>query len=88
MQNAAESSVIHDALYYSGLAFAKLGQCEKAIAYFNALAANDSGAPDRYRTRAKEQITALQKDDGTICTDRSPEGAKTKSPARATKRGS
>ncbi len=83
VQNAAESEVIHDALYYSGLAFAKLGQCEKAIAYFNALAASDSGAPDRYKTRAKEQITALENDDGTICTNRSIEGAKTKAPARA-----
>lgn len=75
VQNAPESSVINDSLYYSGLAFAKLGQCEKAIAYFNALS-QDKSAPERYRGRADEQIKTLKGDDGTICTDRAADGGR------------
>jgi TolA-binding protein len=70
VQNAPESEVIHDAVYYSGLAFAKLGQCEKSLAYFKALRADDSGAPERYKTQAKKQIETLEKDEGKICTDK------------------
>lgn len=77
VQNAPKESVIHDALYYSGLAFAKLGQCDKATAYFNELSKKGSKAPDRYQSRAKEQIEALGKDDGKICTDRAADGGKT-----------
>jgi len=70
VQNAPESAVIHDAVYYSGLAFAKLGQCDKSIAYFNAIIKKDSGAPANYITQAKKQIETLEKDDGKICADR------------------
>ena len=70
VQNAPDSPVIHDAVYYSGLAFAKLGQCDKSKAYFNALLAKDSGAPERYKKQAKKQIQTLEKDDGKICGER------------------
>ena len=69
VQNVPNSSVIHDSLYYSGLAFAKLGQCDKAIAYFKALFKKGSEAPDRYQKRAKEQVSTLEKDKGKLCTD-------------------
>lgn len=70
VQNAPESEVIHDAVYYSGLAFAKLGQCEKSLAYFQAVLEKDSGAPERYKTQAKKQVETLEKDEGKICTDK------------------
>jgi TolA-binding protein len=70
VQNAPDSEVVHDAVYYSGLAFAKLGQCDKSLAYFNALVKEGSGAPDRYKKQAVKQIETLQKDAGKICTDR------------------
>ncbi len=70
VKNAPEAAELHDALYYSGLAFAKVGQCQKAIAYFNALGAEGSEAPDRYKTQAKKQISVLEKDDGSICLDK------------------
>jgi TolA-binding protein len=72
VQNAHASPVIHDALYYSGVAFAKLGQCVKANAYFTALIKKDSKAPDRYKEQAKKQIETMSKDEGKICTDRDP----------------
>jgi hypothetical protein len=59
--------VIPDALYYSGLAFAKLGQCKNAIAYFDALMSKKTKAPQHYREKAKEQIDILKKDKGEIC---------------------
>ncbi|NVB37786.1 tetratricopeptide repeat protein [Pseudenhygromyxa sp. WMMC2535] len=70
VQNAPDSEVIHDAVYYSGLAFAKLGQCDKSVAYFQAIIKDGSGAPERYQKQAKKQIETLEKDDGKICTDR------------------
>jgi TolA-binding protein len=70
VQNAPESEVIHDAVYYSGLAFAKLGQCDKAIAYFNAIVKQGSEAPDRYKTQAEKQIKTLDADKGKICESR------------------
>jgi TolA-binding protein len=70
VQNAPDSEVVHDAVYYSGLAFAKLGQCEKSLAYFKALVKEGSGAPDRYKKQATKQIETLEKDAGKICTDR------------------
>ena len=73
VQNAPESDVIHDAVYYSGLAFAKLGQCDKAVAYFNAIVKEDSEAPDRYKTQAQKQIKTLDADTGKICADRRTE---------------
>ena len=69
VQNAPESAMIHDALYYSGLAFAKVGQCGKAIAYFKALTREGSEAPDNYKNQATKQVGVLEKDDGKICTD-------------------
>ena len=70
VQNRPNSEMIHDALYYSGLAFAKLGQCDKAIAYFEALARKDSGTPKRYVQQASKQIDTLKKDQGKICSDK------------------
>lgn len=72
VQNAKSSPLVHDALYYSGLAFAKLGECEKAMAYFNALVKKDSKAPDKYKQSAQQQIDTLSKDTGQLCTDRAP----------------
>jgi TolA-binding protein len=86
VQNAPESEMINDSLYYSGLAFAKLGQCQKAIAYFGAIAKEGSTAPDRYKKQATKQISLLEKDDGSICSDTPPAGeaqpAKPKAPAK------
>lgn len=70
VQNAPDSPVIHDAVYYSGLAFAKLGQCDKSIAYFRAITKDGSGAPENYVKQAKKQIETLEKDDGKICADK------------------
>ena len=70
VQNAPQSSVIHDAVYYSGLAFAKLGQCDKSIAYFQAIIKEGSGAPANYVKQAKKQIETLEKDDGKICAEK------------------
>jgi TolA-binding protein len=70
VQNAPQSSVIHDAVYYSGLAFAKLGQCDKSIAYFQAITKEGSGAPANYVKQAKKQIETLEKDDGKICNEK------------------
>ena len=70
VQNAPDSPVIHDAVYYSGLAFAKLGQCDKSIAYFQAITKDGSGAPENYVKQAKKQIETLEKDDGKICADK------------------
>jgi TolA-binding protein len=73
VQNAPQNEIVHDAVYYSGLAFAKLGQCDKSLAYFKALVKEDSGAPDRYKKQAQKQIETLEKDAGKICTDRQSE---------------
>jgi TolA-binding protein len=73
VQNAPQNEIVHDAVYYSGLAFAKLGQCDKSLAYFKALVKDDSGAPDRYKKQAQKQIETLEKDAGKICTDRQGE---------------
>jgi TolA-binding protein len=75
VQKAPESSVVNDALYYSGMAFAKVGQCQKAIAYFSALTREGSTAPDRYKTQATKQVKVLEKDKGKICTDAAPPAA-------------
>jgi TolA-binding protein len=80
VQNAPDSEIVHDAVYYSGLAFAKLGQCDKSLAYFNALVKEDSGAPDNYKKQAAKQIETLQKDTGKICTDRQTDEAAAEAP--------
>lgn len=77
VQNAPDSEIIHDAVYYSGLAFAKLGQCDKSVAYFNAIVKEGSGAPERYKKQAKKQIETLEKDEGKICADRREEEEET-----------
>ncbi|MEE9382802.1 MAG: tetratricopeptide repeat protein [Nannocystaceae bacterium] len=69
-QNARDAKVLPDALYYSGLAFAKLGQCEEAVAYFRYVTKKSIRAPKRYRDQAKQQIKTLEKDRGEICRDR------------------
>jgi TolA-binding protein len=74
VQNAPQSPVIHDAVYYSGLAFAKLGQCDKSLAYFQAITKEGSGAPANYVKQAKKQIETLEKDDGKICADKRTTG--------------
>ena len=45
-------------------------QCDKAIAYFNAIVKKGSEAPDRYKTQAEKQIKTLEADTGKICGDR------------------
>lgn len=75
VQNARTDPAIYNALYYSGLAFSKIGQCDKAIAYFDALVA-DSKAPAKYQTLAADQIKILQADTGKICTGRKADGGR------------
>ena len=70
IQEYSEAAVVHDALYYSGLGFAKLGQCKNAIAYFEALVRPKSPAPAQYQKAAKDQIALLKKDRGERCFDR------------------
>ena len=70
IQETPGATVIPDALYYSGLAFAKIGQCQSAIAYFQALQKDGAKAPDRYRSAAAKQIQILQADKGELCADR------------------
>lgn len=84
IQDAPESEVVPDALYYSGLAFAKLGQCGNAIAYFEALREKDTKAPQHYKDKAGEQIGILKKDTGELCVDKATGGAET-SPSSADK---
>lgn len=76
VQQASQDPIVYDALYYSGLAFAKLGQCDKATAYFQALAAEEK-APPKYRKTAADQVKIFEADDGTICTDRKADGGRT-----------
>lgn len=70
IQTNGDAPVVHDALYYSGLGFAKLGQCKNAIAYFEALIRPKSPAPEQYQKAAREQIELLKKDTGDLCFDR------------------
>ncbi len=70
IQNSPDASVVPDALYYSGLAFAKLGQCKNAIAYFDALRQKKTKAAPEYKEQAAKQIAILEKDDGEICLDK------------------
>jgi len=70
IQEYAEDPIVSDALYYSGLGFAKLGQCKNAIAYFEALIRPKSPASPQYQKAAKEQIDTLKKDTGDLCFDR------------------
>lgn len=75
IQDHSDQPIVHDALYYSGLGFAKLGQCKNAIAYFEALNRPKTTAPAQYQKAAKEQIELLKKDTGDLCFDREDAGA-------------
>jgi TolA-binding protein len=70
IQDSPDSPMVPDALYYSGLAFAKLGQCTNAIAYFEALREKKTKAPQHYKDKAAEQIAILKKDKGELCVDK------------------
>jgi TolA-binding protein len=70
IQDSPTSPTVPDALYYSGLAFAKLGQCTNAIAYFEALGEKKTKAPQAYKDKAAEQIGILKKDKGDLCVDK------------------
>lgn len=73
IQDSPQAAVMPDALYYSGLAFAKLGQCSNAIAYFEALREKKTKAPEQYKSKAAEQIEILKKDEGELCMDKPAE---------------
>ncbi len=75
VQESPNAAIIPDSLYYSGLAFAKIGQCKNAIAYFQALQKEGIKAPERYRTAAGNQIAILKKDTGDICADKNDAAA-------------
>lgn len=68
-KNAAKSAVIHDAVYYIGMSFAKQGECGNAVKYFEYLASRRSGAPRQYRDQAKKQIEYLRGSGASLCTD-------------------
>jgi TolA-binding protein len=68
-QSFPKADITNDALYYSGLSFAKLGQCENAIIYFETLKKRRK-APAAYKNKAAEQIGILKKDTGDICIDK------------------
>ncbi len=87
IQDTPNSKIVPDALYYSGLAFAKLGQCSSAIAYFEALREKKTKAPQQYKDKAGEQIAILKKDKGELCVDKPTDaGKKDASPARSRRR--
>ena len=76
VQDTPDAEVIPDALYYSGLSFAKLGQCQNAIAYFDVLTEKKTKAPKQYKDKAAEQIKILKADKGEICVDNKDTPAK------------
>lgn len=76
IQDSPDSEIVPDALYYSGLSFAKLGQCQNAIAYFDVLTAKKTKAPKQYKDKANEQIKILKADKGEICVDGKDQPAK------------
>ncbi|MCH9685613.1 MAG: tetratricopeptide repeat protein [Deltaproteobacteria bacterium] len=82
VQDSRSSEVVPDALYYSGLAFAKLGQCQNAIAYFEALREKKTKAPQHYKDKAAEQIAILKKDKGELCIDGGGTAGDAKLPAK------
>lgn len=76
IQDSPDAEIVPDALYYSGLSFAKLGQCQNAIAYFDVLTAKKTKAPKQYKDKANEQIKILKSDKGEICVDGKDAAAK------------
>lgn len=75
IQQHPDAPILVDALYYSGLGFARLGQCANAIAYFKAIERPKVGAPDKVKEAARKQIRRLEADDGTICADKDEKSA-------------
>lgn len=75
IQETPDAAIVPDCLYYSGLAFAKIGQCENAIAYFGALQKQGTKAPERYKSAAAKQIEILKKDERKMCADKKPSDA-------------
>ncbi len=75
IQQHPDAPILADALYYSGLGFARIGQCANAIAYFEALGKPSVKAPDKVRKAARKQIARLRADDGTLCTDKEDQAA-------------
>ncbi|MGB1275089.1 MAG: outer membrane protein assembly factor BamD [Nannocystaceae bacterium] len=73
IQEHRESPTMPDALYYSGLGFAKLGQCKNALAYFETILGQP--ANEQYHKAAQSQIKVLKADKGEICFDREDNGA-------------
>ncbi|MBL4683308.1 MAG: hypothetical protein JKY37_01870 [Nannocystaceae bacterium] len=69
IEDSPGSDILPDALYYSGLAFAKIGQCKNAIAYFDHLRQKKTKAPQHYKDKAAEQIKILESDKGELCVD-------------------
>ena len=68
-KNAPRAEIIHDAVYYMGMSFAKQGACGNAIKYFEYLASRRSGAPKQYRDQAKKQIDLLSSSAAALCQD-------------------
>ncbi len=66
-RGTAVTTVLPDTLYYAGLSFAKLGQCNNAIAMFRRLQDPVTHAPERHRERAAEQVGILERDEGNLC---------------------
>ncbi len=73
IQEHRDSPTIPDALYYSGLGFARMGQCKNALAYFQAIL--DQPAGEQYHKAAQAQIKTLKADKGEICYDLDDNGA-------------
>jgi TolA-binding protein len=75
IEESPKNQVLADSLYYSGLAFANLGRCKDAIAYFDLLRQKkfmrEKKIPDvaRYTKAANEQIAILQRNDNNVCID-------------------
>ncbi|MEM6989717.1 MAG: tetratricopeptide repeat protein [Myxococcota bacterium] len=72
IEDSPQSDILPDALYYSGLAFAKIGQCQNAIAYFDHLRQKKTKAPQHYKDKAADQIKILKADKGDLCMDEQP----------------
>lgn len=68
-KNAPRSPVIHDAVYYMGLSFARQGACANATKYFEFLSSRRSGAPKKYRDQAKKQLELIRTTASSMCTD-------------------
>ncbi len=61
------SDFLPDALFDSGLGFARLGQCKNAIASFQTLAYTKTKATANQKKLAREHIDPLKANRGEIC---------------------